>query len=146
MFAQATGKWRYLLLTRHVGPLSAPSFQVDFEVQMDPETLNEWEAAGLEKKFDLVGSIPASNLVCFDRNGRICKYASVADIVKEFFGIRSVKIFVFTSPLPRLVLFFFQFPVVYDFSHLILRTRLLGGVGPTGVLPQAQGPLGGEPE
>ena len=66
-------------------------WQVDFEVQMDPETLDEWEKVGLEKTFDLQSYIPVSNLVCFDREGRICKYASVHGIIKEFFEIRLVR-------------------------------------------------------
>lgn len=43
---------------------------------------------GLEEKFKLSKSIATSNLVAFDAEGRISKYATVEDIMKEFYGIR----------------------------------------------------------
>ena len=43
---------------------------------------------GLEEKFKLSKSIATSNLVAFDEQGRITKYGSVEDIMKEFYGIR----------------------------------------------------------
>ena len=43
---------------------------------------------GLEEKFKLNKSVATSNLVAFDAEGRITKYATVEDIMKEFYGIR----------------------------------------------------------
>ena len=43
---------------------------------------------GLEEKFKLSKSIATSNLVAFDAEGRITKYATVEDILKEFFNVR----------------------------------------------------------
>uniref|UniRef100_A0A7S1ITT9 DNA topoisomerase 2 n=1 Tax=Eutreptiella gymnastica TaxID=73025 RepID=A0A7S1ITT9_9EUGL len=63
--------------------------KVDFEIQMDPATLQHFREVGLEEKFKLRSSIPVSNLVCFDHNGSIAKYDSTKDIVEEFYQVRS---------------------------------------------------------
>ena len=42
----------------------------------------------IEKKFRLSTTIATTNLVCFDVNGKICKYATVNDILKEFYKLR----------------------------------------------------------
>ncbi|NJR31511.1 LLM class flavin-dependent oxidoreductase [bacterium] len=42
----------------------------------------------LEERFKLSKSIATSNLVAFDAEGRIAKYASVEDIMKDFFRVR----------------------------------------------------------
>ena len=46
------------------------------------------EKEGLEVKFKLISQIATSNLVCFDREGRIRKYTSVNDILSEFCDAR----------------------------------------------------------
>ena len=61
---------------------------VHFIVQMEDKYLNSALEEGLEEKFKLTKSIATSNLVAFDPAGRITRYASVDDILKEFFAIR----------------------------------------------------------
>lgn len=51
-------------------------------------TLSEISDTELIKKFKLQTSLSISNFVLFDRNGKIAKYASEVDIMKEFFKYR----------------------------------------------------------
>lgn len=44
--------------------------------------------AQIEKTFKLAGSLSATNLVLFDAEGKIKKYASELDILREFYGLR----------------------------------------------------------
>ena len=62
--------------------------KVNFIIQMDEKHMEKAVEEGLEEKFKLTKSIATSNLVAFDPEGRITKYASVEDIMKEFFAIR----------------------------------------------------------
>merc|ERR1719502_64530 len=50
--------------------------------------MKEAEKAGLEKTFKLKTSISTSSMVLFDADGKIAKYNSALDILKEFCGIR----------------------------------------------------------
>lgn len=61
---------------------------VNFIIQMEEKHLATAVEEGLEEKFKLNKSIATSNLVAFDAQGRISKYASVEDILKEFFIYR----------------------------------------------------------
>jgi DNA topoisomerase-2 len=61
---------------------------VHFEIQMDEKHLAAAVEEGLEEKFKLTKTIATSNLVAFDAEGRITKYATVEDILKEFFTVR----------------------------------------------------------
>ena len=62
--------------------------KVHFVVQMEEKHMKIALEEGLEEKFKLSKSIATSNLVAFDPEGRITKYASVEDIMKEFFAVR----------------------------------------------------------
>ena len=62
--------------------------QVHFVIRMEEKYMKAALEEGLEEKFKLSKSIATSNLVAFDAEGRITKYATVEDIMKEFFGIR----------------------------------------------------------
>ncbi|KAH0559944.1 DNA topoisomerase 2 [Trichoglossum hirsutum] len=62
--------------------------KVHFIVQMDEKHMKIAIEEGLEEKFKLSKSIATSNLVAFDPEGRIHKYASVEDIMKEFYQTR----------------------------------------------------------
>ena len=53
-----------------------------------PNALSDASDEAIAKKFKLHGSIPTSNLVLFDAEGKIQKYDSELDILKEFFGLR----------------------------------------------------------
>jgi DNA topoisomerase-2 len=70
---------------------------VHFIVTMSEAELKKAEEEGLEKRFRLVTQISTSNMVCFDLNGKIKKYASPEDILEDFYekrleyyGIRKV--------------------------------------------------------
>ena len=62
--------------------------KVHFVIQLDEKHMKLALSEGLEEKFKLTKSIATTNLVAFDAEGRITKYASVDDILKEFFHIR----------------------------------------------------------
>ena len=61
---------------------------VHFVIKMEDKYMKLALDEGLEEKFKLTRSIATSNLVAFDAEGRITKYATVEDILKEFYGIR----------------------------------------------------------
>ena len=61
---------------------------VHFVIRMEEKHMTSALEEGLEEKFKLTKSIATSNLVAFDEQGRITKYATVEDIMKEFYGIR----------------------------------------------------------
>ncbi|KAK2757563.1 DNA topoisomerase 2 [Arachnomyces sp. PD_36] len=62
--------------------------KVHFIIQLDEKHMKTALSEGLEEKFKLTKSIATSNLVAFDPEGRITKYASVDDILKEFYALR----------------------------------------------------------
>ncbi|KAJ5730374.1 DNA topoisomerase II eukaryotic-type [Penicillium malachiteum] len=62
--------------------------KVHFVIQLDEKNFKLSPSETLEEKFKITKSIATSNLVAFDAEGRITKYASVDDILKEFFTIR----------------------------------------------------------
>eukprot|EP00933_Yihiella_yeosuensis_P069786 TRINITY_DN7678_c0_g1_i1.p1 TRINITY_DN7678_c0_g1~~TRINITY_DN7678_c0_g1_i1.p1 ORF type:complete len:756 (+),score=191.45 TRINITY_DN7678_c0_g1_i1:128-2269(+) len=57
---------------------------VHFQVTMKADKLRQAERAGLEKTFKLKGSIATSNMVLFDAEGKIARYNSSLDILREF--------------------------------------------------------------
>jgi DNA topoisomerase-2 len=61
---------------------------VHFVVTLSEANMAAAEKEGLETKFKLVSQISTTNMVCFDREGRIRKYTSVNDILKEFCDVR----------------------------------------------------------
>ncbi|KAJ8273856.1 hypothetical protein GJAV_G00106260 [Gymnothorax javanicus] len=61
---------------------------VKFVVRMSEEKLNQAEAAGLHKVFKLQSSLTCHSMVLFDHMGCLKRYASVNDILKEFFELR----------------------------------------------------------
>jgi DNA topoisomerase-2 len=62
--------------------------KVHFVIQMDEKHMQKALQEGLEEKFKLSRTIATTNLVAFDPEGRITKYATVDDILKEFFALR----------------------------------------------------------
>ena len=62
--------------------------QVHFVIRMEEKFMAIALSEGLEERFKLTKSIATSNLVAFDPEGRITKYASVEDILKEFYAVR----------------------------------------------------------
>ena len=62
--------------------------QVHFVIRLEDKHMATALKEGLEEKFKLTRTIATSNLVAFDPEGRITKYASVEDILKEFYAVR----------------------------------------------------------
>ncbi|ORZ11150.1 DNA topoisomerase [Absidia repens] len=61
---------------------------VDFTIELDPDNLNKVEDIGMLKSFRLTANINTTNIVCFNENGRIQKYDSPEQIMKEFYPLR----------------------------------------------------------
>ncbi|KAJ9299821.1 hypothetical protein DTO271G3_2705 [Paecilomyces variotii] len=62
--------------------------KVHFIIQMDEKHMQKAVSEGLEEKFKLSKTIATTNLVAFDPEGRITKYDTVDDILKEFYTVR----------------------------------------------------------
>ncbi|KAL8734333.1 MAG: hypothetical protein Q9166_001531 [cf. Caloplaca sp. 2 TL-2023] len=62
--------------------------KVHFIVRIEEKYMQAVLKEGLEEKFKLSKTLATSNLVAFDPEGRITKYATVEDILKEFYGVR----------------------------------------------------------
>jgi len=63
---------------------------VNFTLYLEPEYYEEARTypAEFEKKFHLTSSWKTSNMCCFDTKRKIVKYATVGDIIEEFYGFR----------------------------------------------------------
>ena len=61
---------------------------VHFIIQLDEKHMKSAIDDGLVEKFKLTRSVATSNLVAFDPEGRITKYANVEAIMDEFYGYR----------------------------------------------------------
>merc|ERR1719356_1541043 len=59
-----------------------------FEVTMSADQMKRAEKAGLEKVFKLKTTISTSNMVLFDEEGKIAKYNTAVDILKDFCKLR----------------------------------------------------------
>lgn len=61
---------------------------VHFVIEMSEKALAEAEAEGLEKVFKTSTTQSLSNMVCFDKAGRIRKYESPEEILQDFYDLR----------------------------------------------------------
>ena len=61
---------------------------VHFVITLTEANMAKAEAEGLEKKFKIATSLSTSNMVCFDDQGRIRKYANVEQILEDFYHLR----------------------------------------------------------
>ncbi|KAF6995935.1 hypothetical protein CFC21_012354 [Triticum aestivum] len=61
---------------------------VDFELILTEQNMNIAKQEGLEKKFKLTTTIGTTNMHLFDSNGKIRKYDTPEDVLKEFFDLR----------------------------------------------------------
>ncbi|KAH9949498.1 type II DNA topoisomerase [Amylocystis lapponica] len=64
------------------------NMNVHFVVTMNAEDVKKAEAQGLLEFFKLTTKINTSNMMCFDFDGKIKKYASPEEIVEEFYPKR----------------------------------------------------------
>lgn len=62
--------------------------RVHFIIKMEDKHMATAVAKGLEETFKLYNSQATTNLVAFDAHGRIHKYATVLDIMEEFYHVR----------------------------------------------------------
>ena len=61
---------------------------VNFVIRMEDKHMQAALKEGLLERFKLVKTIATSNLVAFDAQGRITKYANVEEILKAFYDVR----------------------------------------------------------
>ncbi|RKO93185.1 DNA topoisomerase [Blyttiomyces helicus] len=61
---------------------------VHFSVQLSAINMAKAEAEGLDKKFKMTTSASLSNMVLFDRDARLRRYASIEEILDEFYEVR----------------------------------------------------------
>eukprot|EP00930_Biecheleria_cincta_P068889 TRINITY_DN56718_c0_g1_i1.p1 TRINITY_DN56718_c0_g1~~TRINITY_DN56718_c0_g1_i1.p1 ORF type:complete len:1479 (+),score=323.22 TRINITY_DN56718_c0_g1_i1:52-4488(+) len=61
---------------------------VHFVLTLTPQKMREVEQFGLEKKFKLKTSLATSNMVLFDAEGKISRYNTALDILREFCKLR----------------------------------------------------------
>ena len=62
--------------------------KVHFVIQLDDKNSKGIMEENLDDRFKLSKTVATSNLVAFDAEGRICKYSSVDDILRDFYAIR----------------------------------------------------------
>ncbi|KAF2758508.1 DNA topoisomerase II [Pseudovirgaria hyperparasitica] len=62
--------------------------KVHFIIKMDDKHMAAALAKGLEDTFKLVKTMTTTNLVAFDHQGRIQKYATTLDMMEEFYQVR----------------------------------------------------------
>ena len=61
---------------------------VHFVVTLAEDNLTASEKEGFDKKFKFTSQKGTTNMVLFDREGRLKKYSSVEEIMNDFFDIR----------------------------------------------------------
>ncbi|KAJ3179046.1 DNA topoisomerase 2 [Gaertneriomyces sp. JEL0708] len=61
---------------------------VHFVIYLTEDQMREAKEEGLEKKFRLATTKSINNMVLFDSDGHLKRYASVEDIMEEFFDLR----------------------------------------------------------
>ncbi|KAF7079925.1 hypothetical protein CFC21_084086 [Triticum aestivum] len=61
---------------------------VEFELILTEQNMNIAKQEGLEKKFKLTTTIGTTNMHLFDSHGKIKKYDTPEDVLKEFFDLR----------------------------------------------------------
>lgn len=61
---------------------------VEFTIEVDEQNLTKAEDIGLLKALKMTSNINTTNIVCFDKNGKIRKYESPEEILKEFYVLR----------------------------------------------------------
>ena len=62
--------------------------RVHFIIKMEDKHMQSSLEKGLVEAFKLTKTMATSNLVAFDSQGRIHKYATVLDIMEEFYQVR----------------------------------------------------------
>ncbi|KAI8050010.1 DNA topoisomerase [Thamnidium elegans] len=61
---------------------------VEITIELDNANLSKAEDMGLFKALKLTNNINTTNIVCFDKDGKIKKYSSAEQILEEFYELR----------------------------------------------------------
>ncbi|KAI9313726.1 DNA topoisomerase [Dichotomocladium elegans] len=61
---------------------------IEFTVQLDLQNLNKAEDIGLLKVLKMTTSIATTNIVCFDKDGRLKRYETPEEVLREFYPLR----------------------------------------------------------
>ncbi|KAJ8655655.1 hypothetical protein O0I10_008744 [Lichtheimia ornata] len=61
---------------------------IEFTVQIDETNLNKAEDIGLLKALKIQSTIATTNIVCFDKDGRLKRYSGPEDVMREFYPLR----------------------------------------------------------
>ncbi|KAI8092215.1 DNA topoisomerase [Gilbertella persicaria] len=67
---------------------NSTDMSVEFTIEVDENNLKKAEDMSLLKAFKITNSVNTTNIVCFDQYGKIKKYESAEDILKEFYALR----------------------------------------------------------
>ncbi|KAJ2232196.1 DNA topoisomerase 2 [Coemansia sp. RSA 485] len=67
---------------------NASTLTVDITLTLTAEQMNKAEEQGLEERFKLTSTIPMTNMVCFDREGRLRRFSSPEEIIEDFYPLR----------------------------------------------------------
>ncbi|KAJ2850724.1 DNA topoisomerase 2 [Coemansia brasiliensis] len=67
---------------------NASTLTVDITLTLTPEQMQAAESAGFDKHFKLSSTITMTNMVCFDREGRLRRYGSAEEIIEDFYSLR----------------------------------------------------------
>ncbi|KAJ2827327.1 DNA topoisomerase 2 [Coemansia erecta] len=67
---------------------NASTLTVDITLTLTLEQMAAAEAAGFDKHFKLSSTIPTTNMVCFDREGRLRRFTSAEEIIDDFYPLR----------------------------------------------------------
>jgi DNA topoisomerase-2 len=62
--------------------------KVHFVIHLDEANMKKAEKEGLEAKFKVSTTVTTSNIVAHDLHGRIKKYNTINEIIKDFYDIR----------------------------------------------------------
>ncbi|KCZ81926.1 hypothetical protein H312_00687 [Anncaliia algerae PRA339] len=61
---------------------------VHFELEFMYDKFDSFTRSGVEKKLKLISQFSLTNMVCFDRHGKIKKYNSIKEIMLDFYSLR----------------------------------------------------------
>ncbi|KAJ1892411.1 DNA topoisomerase 2, partial [Kickxella alabastrina] len=67
---------------------NASTLTVDITLTLTGEQMSKAEQQGLEERFKLASFITTTNMVCFDREGRLRRYATPEEIIEDFYPLR----------------------------------------------------------
>ncbi|KAI9500924.1 DNA topoisomerase [Coemansia spiralis] len=67
---------------------NSSTMTVDITLTLTLDQMSKAEAEGFEKRFKLISNINTTNMVCFDREGRIRRYSSAEEIIEDFYPLR----------------------------------------------------------